>query len=251
MKQLLFVSLILFLTACHKKEITPAETGTLQLYLIDSPANYDHLFLDIQEVQVNHSELGWITVGPQSVGSYDILAYNNGLDTLFCTQTFQIGTITQIRLILGSNNTIVVNGVSHPITIPGSAQSGLKINVQQVIVANETVARWIDFDVAKSVVELGNGTYQLKPVLRSYNASENGIIKGAILPIDAQPLVIAIKGTDTLTAIPEMDGMFQFNGLNGNYSISFVPYNTNYTGFTLLNQQVVNGQILDLGLLSF
>lgn len=248
---LLLLTIILVLFSCKKKPTEEVGNGTLNLRLTDSPALYEHLYLDIQEVQVNHSEKGWITVGPQVAGLYDILAYNNGIDTLLGTKSIQVGTISQIRLILGNSNSIVVNGITSAITVQGSAQSGLKININQEITANATINRWIDFDVAKSVVELGNGQYILKPVLRSYNEHENGRISGTILPGDAEPLVLAITGNDTIAAIPEADGSFKFSGLNGVYDIHFIPYNASYNGFSIYNQQVVAGQELFLGLLSF
>lgn len=251
MRFTLLLALVLILFSCKKKDIEDPGTGTLKLRLTDSPSLYEHLYLDIQEVQVNHSSKGWVTVGPEVTGIYDILAYNNGIDTLIGNMALQSGSISQIRLILGNNNSIVVNGITSPITIPGSAQSGLKINVSQAITKDVTVVRWIDFDVAKSVIELGNNQYQLKPVMRSYNENENGRISGTILPGDAEPLVLAIGGNDTITAIPEADGFFKFSGLNGNYDIHFITYNTSYTGFSIYNQQAVPGQELSLGLLSF
>lgn len=41
---------------------------------------------------------------------------------------------------------------------------------------------WLDFDAGRSVVEIGNGNYILKPVIRIYSEATSGAIKGSVLP---------------------------------------------------------------------
>ena len=250
MRYFVLLLLIFPFSSCKKKTPEP-KYGTLNIKLIDSPAQYDHVYIDIQQVKINHSELGWLNAGPTITGVYDLLDFNNGIDTLLFSNKIAVGKITQIRLVLGTNNTLVKDGITYALSVPGSAESGLKINVQEDITENGNVTRWVDFDAYRSIIQLGNGTYKLMPVLRSYNTNGNGIIKGSIIPLDADPLVYAISNGDTMTAIPENNGSFQFNGMNGIYDLYFVPFNTSYTGFSLLNQQVAGGQVLDLGAHSF
>jgi hypothetical protein len=86
------------------------------------------------------------------------------VDTLLATGTVQTGTVKEIRLILGSNNTVVVNGVTFPLTIPSGSESGLKIKVSKKLNATlETLI--IDFDAALSIKQEANG-YKLRPVLK-------------------------------------------------------------------------------------
>ncbi len=58
-----------------------------------------------------------------------MLDLQNGVDTLLATGTVQTGIVKEIRLILGPNNTILVNGVPNPLIVPSGAESGLKIKV--------------------------------------------------------------------------------------------------------------------------
>jgi hypothetical protein len=73
--------------------------------------------------------------------------------------------VKEIRLVLGSDNTIKVNGTVYPLVIPSGSESGLKIKVNKKLEASiETLI--IDFDAALSIHEEGAGDYKLKPVLK-------------------------------------------------------------------------------------
>ena len=75
------------------------------------------------------------------------------------------GYLSQMRMILGENNEIVIDGDTLDLETPSAQQSGLKFNVQADIIEDETFSMLIDFDAEKSVVEKGNGEYLLKPVI--------------------------------------------------------------------------------------
>ena len=84
------------------------------------------------------------------------------------------GTYTQMRLVLAENgnatplaNSVVPTGGSEtPLDTPSGQQSGLKMNVDIDVAANQVADVVIDFDACKSVVARGNtGRFNLKPVL--------------------------------------------------------------------------------------
>jgi hypothetical protein len=89
----------------------------------------------------------------------------NGVDTLIGTGTFPEGTVKEIRLILGTENTIMVDSTSYPLTIPSGAESGLKIKINKKL-DQETETLLVDFDAALSVKQEGTGNYKLRPVLK-------------------------------------------------------------------------------------
>lgn len=249
-KTLPLLLIIILLYSCKKENEASQEFGSYILRLTDSPGEYEHVYIDIQDVSVNISGTGWVDIGPQTPGIYDLLTYNNGLDTLLSNATLPSGTITQIKLILGSDNTVVINGISHNLTVPSAQQSGIKINVSTTIPANGAVVQWIDFDAGKSIIELGNNNYQLKPVLRTFTENTNGRINGTVLPVDAQAYIMATQGNDTLFAIPEADGFFQFSGLAGTYQLDFIPVNNNYSSVTTYNNSVTGNQLLNIGVIT-
>ena len=70
-----------------------------------------------------------------------------------------------MRLILGFDNSLVVTGDTLDLAIPGEYNTGLKINVNDTIKADETLNLTLDFNAEQSVVTEGEGSYLLKPVI--------------------------------------------------------------------------------------
>lgn len=76
--------------------------------------------------------------------------------------------LKEMRLILGPNNTIMVDSVLHDLETPSAEQSGLKIKVDKNL-SLTLDSLTIDFDAKQSIVETGNGKFILKPVIRVKN----------------------------------------------------------------------------------
>ena len=257
-KQSLFLALItlfvcLGFAACNKDDDNNIEgKSTLNIRLTDGPADYDAVYIDVQEIEIHTDQGGWVKYTPAFPGIYNLLDFRNGMDTLLCHIQLPAGKISQMRLILGPNNTVVVNGETKPLSTPSAQQSGLKFNIHQELMPNLVYDIWIDFDAGKSIVETGNGSYILKPVIRSYTALTNGRVKGFVLPTEANAIVYAINGVDTFSAIPELNGYFMFCGLpagNSNIWIDAAP-NSNFQDIALPNVAVSFGTINDLGVIT-
>jgi hypothetical protein len=158
--------LILF-GGCKKDEM---ENGNIFVRMTDAPAAYQQVNVDIVKVQVHHVDGSgngaWIDL-PTNAGIYNLLALQNGIDTTIVhTTQLGAGKITQMRLLLGSNNTLMVDSVIHPMKVPSGSQSGIKLVGELNVVPNQTLNVLIDFVADESVVESGNGKYHLKPVVK-------------------------------------------------------------------------------------
>lgn len=236
-------------TACSKDD-SPSSGGNskMSVYLTDGPASYDAVLIDIQEVQVNttaDSSSGWQPLTLVRPGVYNLLQFRNGLDTLLGSQMLPAGTITQVRLILGTNNSVVVKGVSYPLQTPSAQQSGLKLNIHATLQANIEYKLWLDFDAGRSIVQTGNGKYILKPVIRAFTQAETGSIKGIVLPPAGVNAIYALQNGDTVAAaLPDtLTGTFQVNGLSaGSYTLS-INSGAGLKDTTLTGVQVTAGQI--------
>jgi len=77
------------------------------------------------------------------------------------------GRISQISLHIVSAQ-IVFNDGTFPVSldIPSSDRSGLKLNVDRELPSGGTISLGLDFDVAGSIHQTGNGTYTLRPTIR-------------------------------------------------------------------------------------
>lgn len=238
---------LLFISSCNDSD--EKNTATVNVRLTDGPAAYDAVNIDIQKIEIN-SNGGWTQLNFPKPGVYNLLTFKNGTDVVLGQAELPEGNVSQMRMVLGSNNSIVVNGISYPLQTPSAQQSGLKFNWHQTLSANGAYTVWIDFDAGRSVVTTGNGSYILKPVIRTFSELTNGQIKGYVQPQAAQSVVHAIMASDTIsTAIPNPDGFFMFSGLpQGNYTVSYDAGNsTGYVDENTGNVSVTFGQITNLG----
>ena len=241
----------LFLTSCKKDDDTNdsnAAKAHLGIRLSDGPAAYDAIYLDIRQVEVITEGSGSIVLTPYRPGLYDILKLRNGIDTLLLNADITPGTISQIRLILGPDNSIVANGNTYPLNTPSAQESGLKLNIHETLEAGRSYEIFLDFDAAKSILQTGNGQYKLKPVIRAYTAATDGRIKGYVFPAAALTTVYAVNGSETYSAIPNANGYFQLTGLpSGTYQLIFDAEVTSYQDITLNNITVSYGVSTDVG----
>jgi hypothetical protein len=225
----------------------------LEVRMTDSPGDFEEVNIDIQEVQVNtgSENSGWqsLTIEP---GVYNILELTNGIDTLLGAITLPAGKIQQVRLVLGDDNSVVIDGQTYPLSTPSAQQSGLKLNLNVTLVEDVTYTLLLDFDAAASVVEQGNGTYSLKPVIRVISQATGGSIIGVITPLDATPAIFVISGSDTVgSAFTDELGKFKVQGLDaGTYTVSLVP-STGYTTIDKTNVVVTVGAATNLGIITF
>lgn len=166
---LLFSSLMITSFISCKKSDTEDEAN-LQIRMTDAPTALEQVNIDIQTVMVkyrdddNDSTKNWVTLNTQA-GIYNLLLLQNGVDTLLASGVIPQRQIKEIRLILGTNNTVKNNGTTYPLTIPSGSESGLKIKFSKKLDQSLNILL-IDFDAAMSVSQNGSGNYILKPVIR-------------------------------------------------------------------------------------
>ena len=156
------IMLVLVVGSCKKS----LDKYPIDVRMTDASATYDAVNIDLQGVEITGSN-GTAVLMDVNAGIYNLLNFSNGVDTLLATGGLEVSEISQIRLILGPNSTIVVDGTSYPLSTPSADQSGLKLQVHQALEAGVLYTVLLDFDANKSVVVTGNNTYKLKPVIRT------------------------------------------------------------------------------------
>ncbi len=259
-------------SSCSKNESSTNQK--IDIYLTDGPADFDAVNIEILAVDVKvdtssehrnddhygdnddhrddhlrrRDEYGvWQTVN-FTPGVVDLLQLRNGIDSLIASVAVN-GTVRKIRFTLGSNNTVVVNGVSQPLTLLNPTQNYLYVSLKERHRGRGTggsLAVWVDFDLSRSIV-LINGQYFLRPILRPFCNSNFGEIEGRVLPAAAEAIVRVYNGTDTASAIPNPDGFFKVRGLNqGDYTV-LIDATAPYRDTTLLNVAVLTGRDTRIG----
>ncbi len=172
------VPLLVILTlsfACKKDK---DGQGQLKVLLTDAPADFTEVNVNITEVWAHYSgsgssQDGWVQL-IANPGFYDLLQLQNGVTDVLANPTaIPVGKITQMRLVLGEGNHAVeiVDSVAvqHPLLLSSQDKTGIKINLNSDILANQTIVVTLDFDAGNSIVEQGTGEYRLKPVIKVEN----------------------------------------------------------------------------------
>lgn len=232
-------------TACNKNK-----EARVQFRLTDAPGQYQAVLVDIREIEIIAAD-ETLTQTVTRQGVYNLLSFSNGLDTLLADVTLPAGRLSQIRLILGPNNSVVVGGDTIALQTPSAQQSGLKLNVQYDLLADVDYTFTLDFDAGRSIVQQGNGNYLLKPVIRVITESMTGGIRGDVNPDSTAVYAMAISGTDTFGTIPQLNGQFLIKGLApGSYQLILQGSGSN-GDLTINNVGVTSGSITDLGSIQF
>jgi len=161
---------------------SPADLGTLRVALTDAPAcGYDAVFVTVREVRAHKSptatedDAGWAAITLPSPQRIDLLKFNNGALHELGQIPLEPGRYTQLRLVLAENtvaaplaNAVQPTGqTAVALETPSALRSGLKMNVNIDVSADQIADVVIDFDACQSVVRAGaSGLHLLKPVLR-------------------------------------------------------------------------------------
>ncbi len=237
--------LAVFMSSCKDDNNTGSVTR-FNVKMTDGPGAYDALLISVKEIVVLTSE-GETTL-PINSGSFDILKFRMGKDTLLASQDIPTGRLNEIRLVLNdTGNKVIVDGVSHDLTTPSGQTSGLKLKINDDLVSGIEYTLKLDFDAAKSIVKTGNGKYILKPVIRAMTNSVSGALTGIILPAASNSKIYAITGTDTIGAVADATGKFFIPGIqSGTYKVNIAPQSP-YLLKSIENVQIVTGSVKDLG----
>ena len=140
--------------------------GEIRVFLVDRPAEYDAVNIVVTEVSVHSSDAdsasGWILLN-DTTRTFDLLTLRNGASQILGETLLNTGDYTQIRLKLADSCTVIVDGQTHPLEVPSSTQSGLKLNHPFDIARATLYELTLDFDASRSIHVIGNDRYKLSP----------------------------------------------------------------------------------------
>lgn len=171
---ILFLAFACINVSCNKE--MNINSGRIKIVMTDAvQANiYEHVYIDLKQVSINYDEAKpdvWMDL-PTNTGIYDLMELTNNVTTVITSETsIPIGKVYQIRLILGDNNSVVINGDSHFLKLPSAYSSGIKVKVNEEISRNENLLVLLDFNADKSIHKDGGDTYIMNPVIDVKNIS--------------------------------------------------------------------------------
>ena len=208
------------------------ESARVAVRLTDAPGDYKHVFVEVEDVMIKTTaeggeEEGWESLEGVNTGVIDLLSLTGGVTELLVDAEIEAGYLHQIRLVLGDDNSIVTHAqpsATYDLKTPSGQQAGLKVMVNQELEAGENYTFIMDFDVDKSVVTTGSGSFSLHPVIRVAAEANTGSIVGSVHPTTEQVLITAQSGSLTASAYTDANGNFQIHGVPaGTYKVTATP----------------------------
>ncbi|MFA5863382.1 MAG: DUF4382 domain-containing protein [Phycisphaerae bacterium] len=221
--------------------------GTVSVKLVDAPVSgYKEINIHVLRVEIaqgGQDNSSWVTLGTPDV-TVNLLTLTNGVsETLVPGTSLAAGHYGQMRLILGSGNTVKLADDSvHDLTVPSGLKTGIKLIVNFDVVAGTTTDVFIDFDAANSIHLNHTGhsdKYMLRPTVRAFNRVLTGSISGRLTESD--------NGTALAGAIVTAQTIEQDNATivrsaitddNGTYLLDLLPIGATYY---VVSQPVVSG----------
>ncbi len=219
---------------------TAAGNGTLQVSLTDAPAcGFDQVNVTVDRVRAHQNmmagdgDAGWKEIILAQPKKIDLLSLQNGVLVDLGQTTLPAGQYTQMRLVLVSNTTKALSNTVKPtggtemeMDTPSAMQSGLKLINGFTVEAGKTTSIVLDFDACKSVVQRGNGSYGLKPVIQMMGMTATsiaGYVQSGLtnVTVTAQKDGVVLKATQ-----PDSNGRFVLSPLDPTKG----PYNVVFTG---------------------
>lgn len=241
-------------------------TARVQLKLVDAPGDYEEVNIEIIDVLINGPENGgdWTSITPADFSPIivDLTELIGGEELLLSDVIIPSGMLKEVRLVLGDNNTLVIEGKSDPVHLdtPSAQQSGLKIKLNTPLESGYSYTFILDWDVDKSIVKAGNsGKYLLKPVIRVNAEVNSGSIKGKVVgpamegdgigPIPLKGFKVTantIGDVEVAGTLSDGTGNFIIRGLDPEeYKIKIEHINyINYESETI---SVIVGEVSDAG----
>lgn len=227
--------------------------GQIKVFLIDAPGDYQAVNVEVVEVQVHRNDAadslsGWHTISVDTT-MVNLLELTNGNSAILADGVLPAGHYEQIRLMLGENNTVVVDSVTHELEIPSSHHTGLKLNHGFSIEDGTIYEVTLDFDADRSIHRTGNGRYMMRPVIRICVNGVSGSLTGMVEPIDARARILTTAGQDTVIAYADtLTGQFHFPMLvEGAYDLEFSATAGAYLDTVLTGVTVTAGLNTDIG----
>ena len=245
---IIILALCLIFAFCKKEKESERLPSTYSVNMTDAPGPYDQVNIDLQAVELTGN--GKTVMLNATPGIYNLLDFANGVDTLIATGGITLEKVQQIRLILGPNNSVMVDSVLHPLTIPSGAESGLKLQVHHDLQPGVAYSVLLDFDAYHSIIQEGNGDYKLKPVIRTVEAAISGAIQGTLSVPNVAAVITASSGTSAYSTIPASSGAFLIKGVQaGTYTVTVLPA-APHSSATVNSVSVTTGVTTQVGVIN-
>lgn len=254
----LFVLIILFFWGCSEFDSNPK--GLLNLILIDTPAQWDSVFVEVQGVDVelirSGREDGMIETFflPYAPGDkkIEVSSLVGGEALLLGRDELPNGKVLGLTMRLGDEYFLYLDEKRYSMSLAESASNEVPIEIELDIEQGFSYDIILDFDLEKSIKVIGEAplSLELNPIIKAYKGAGTGEITGVVSPTSLQPAVYAILDGDSISTHTNSSGTYNFRLPEGTYSLYFDPKNESFADTLIHNVEVVARETNSLDLVN-
>lgn len=247
MKPLCFLC-ALFLFGCEGPDDSPK--ALVNILLIDSPARWDSVVLEIQGVEIDFVQNGrqgepqkiWMPYEPAKK-TINLSKLVNGITLPVSRKEFQLGQITALTLRLGQNHALFQGDTRYELALPSEVTDftkDLKVDLE----AGISYDLVLDVDLEKSIRVVQQQPLKLSfnPIMYAFSGIGSGEVSGTVFPTELKPAIFAISGKDSISTHTNTSGGFLFKLKPGFYTLYIEPKDNRYFSETIQNIEIKSGQ---------
>jgi hypothetical protein len=197
--------------------------GSLRVALTDAPScGFDAVNITVSRVRVHASStaddnaMGWHDLAVSPARKMNLLDLTNGVLEELGQIALPAGSYTQVRLVLQpngggtpSNSVVPTGGSEQALFTPSATQSGIKLIHPFTVPAGGLADLVLDFDACKSIVERGNGTFGLKPVIAVSPRFVAEIVGYVDPTLSGVRISAQVNGVVKRSTVPDATGAFK------------------------------------------
>ena len=230
---------VLIISSCEDPDANPK--ALLNLILVDSPAQWDSVFVEIKGVDIKV-----LVEGREAQTQVFFLEYKSGdkrikvselvggNQLLLGRNELPVGQIINATVLLGDNHSMfldekeydlpLVDGINVDISLPASLEIDQGISYDIIL----------DLDLEKSIVLATESplTYELDPTFKLLKGAGIIELSGLLKPITLYPAIYLSNEKDTFSTHVNPSGKYFFRVPKDKYRISMDPKNELYQDTT-------------------
>lgn len=253
---LLFLLTILFsisFWSCEPADSNP--TSLLNVILIDAPAQWDSVFVEVEGVDIEMQVLGRESETetfflPYSLGDkvIEVSALIAGEGLLLGRDELPVGKIISATFRIGDSHSLFLDGDRYVLPLANGGMTEIPLELEMDLEQGIAYDLILDFDLEKSIRVLSESplVLELDPKLSAVSGIGTGDLKGSISPTTLRPALYAITSGDSVNTHINSSGSFLFRLPAGIYTVYVDPKDERYQAGIIRNVEVIAGKSTDL-----
>lgn len=226
-KALSLLLLVTFCVSCSDDTLRP-ETTWLNIYLEDSPADYEKATLQFSSAQMFDGTT-WraLTIDKKAIS---LLELTGGINQSIVSQPIDPGTYTKLKLRLNETGNTLTTGDSVYKLFALPQYEYLEMDMELKVEKDQYNYIYCDIDAARTFKAINDTTFELRPTGRVINPLQYGAVSGFVTDSKnirlAQTILVDILQDDktvTTTYTNKENGSFFVRLPQGEYQVSVIP----------------------------